>query len=231
MLKYIITGTGRSGTNYTCNVFRDAGFYAIHEGILAGDVIRMEKTVDGQHQVANVEVESNLMAPVWFGKDIPMITSAMILHIVRDPIPCINSMVRRGIHNPESPNDYFRDMCKIVPEMQSLNSELDRVVMFYCRWNKHIMTVAPSNPGGYLIHRVEDGARLLFEKLKLPRGLCNIEVERNDKKWRPEDTTKIQLSNYSDIKNDSLREELIELSTAYGYYKDETPKVHVSAIP
>jgi len=210
-LKYLIVGTGRSGTAYMSELFRSSGMKSAHEGVFTVDGWKYAREVDETSQLLhNIEVESSWMAAPFLNKK--ELDDTIIIHAIRNPLKTISSIVCTKLlsddllSNKKNPFTLF--IQNHMPKVFNYSNEVDRVTYFYIYWNKLIERYAD------LTFKVEDKPDKLFEKLKI--DITGKELFANTKhnnKQRDSDA----IVSYDEIPNDVLRQKLKIAANKYGY--------------
>lgn len=201
-LRYIATGTGRSGTVGLATTLTSAGIPCSHERFFNGttldESLRLMEAKGGENSACSqhcglpehtdqVVGESSYMAAPYL--DAPCFTDATIIHAVRNPWKVILSFLNniqffRG--EPEHEHELF--VYSILPQLYEIDNPVDRAVYYYIRWNRMIETLGQKRRRGpYIFHRVEDGSASLLRKLGRPEEIPGQHPKKNDvnafKEW------------------------------------------------
>lgn len=229
MLKYIVTGTGRSGTVYMARVLTDLGVPCGHESIFNHDaevvVMRRFHRFDpptisicsdnsGWLNLNNIVADSSYMAMPYL--DHEDINEVPIIHVVRNPLAVISSFVKDLNYfnnvkdNPFNKGNWEEWIYKIVPEIGSGRDPIERACIYYVLWNKRIEQ-AQNRP--YLRHKAEEPFKdEFFEFLGMARQPVTFINKRiNSMKKRTEDFT------VNDIPDGDIKSEFIDIIKRYGY--------------
>jgi hypothetical protein len=229
-LKFLVTGTGRCGTLFMSNLLTSAGFPCTHEAIFTTNGIEWaKKVVDGEEAIINSKIsrgdclsdaiskdeivaESSFMAAP-FLKQI----NADIIHVVRNPINVVGSMIGQVFKNFSNPHPtnfeeipdhivYEKFIYDHLPELSKEMPQIDRGCLFYLLWNRMIEESGKVK----FFHRIEDETTELREFIgcKANEWYSNKKCNSfsSSKKW------KIQ-----DIKSPKIRDEIADMMKRYGY--------------
>ena len=155
-LRFIVTGTGRSGTVGLASLLTDVGFPCSHERFFNGtsleESLRLMEANDGENsfcsrhfglpgQTDPVVAESSYMAAPYL--DQPSLAGATIIHAVRNPWKVILSFLNhlhffRG--EPEQEHEKF--IYSVLPQLHEIDNSVDRAVYYFIHWNRMIETLA-----------------------------------------------------------------------------------------
>lgn len=235
-LKYIVTGTGRSGTVYMARLLTSVGVLCGHETIfdyagidaarrrLTGELslnlsvcstvkfdplTKTHENISWHPDVNNIVADSSYMAAPFLEDDI--VSDAEIIHVVRDPIKVINSFCNslNYFSDVNSSDSYERFIYGVFPELKSHMPQYDRAALYYLLWNKMIEQSAVK-----FFFRVEDDSVDVLKFLKLDKNMQHYnDTQTNVFEKIKEDT----LCSYKQIKSMEIRTELIKMSYKYGY--------------
>lgn len=229
MLKYIVTGTGRSGTVYMARVLTDLDVPCGHESIFNHDaeVVVMRRfhgfdppTISicsdnsGWLNLNRIVADSSYMAMPYLNHE--DINEVPVIHVVRNPLAVISSFVKDLNYfnnvkdNPFNKGNWEEWIYKIVPEISSGRDPVERACIYYVLWNKRIEQ-AQNRP--YLRHKAEDAFKDgFFEFLGMARQPVTFINKRiNSMKKRAEDLT------LNDIPDGGIKTEFIDMMKRYGY--------------
>lgn len=184
-LKYLVTGTGRSGTVFMARLLTSLGVHCSHEAIFdyrgwQWAVKRLEgcypmelswvsraRLENGKWtelepwlpSLDSVQAESSYMIAPFLGEE--SLKGIPVIHVVRDPIKVVHSFCHyvNYFKKAEGENSYEHFIHKHVPELAKEMPQYDRACLFWVRWNQ---MVEKHNPA--YRHRIEDD----------PRGVMNF---------------------------------------------------------
>ena len=150
MLDYLVIGTGRCGTGYIYKLFNKAGIPTTHEGYFGpggpvGNRLRNQK-----HRV-----ECSWLAVPYLNE--PWFPDTKIIHIVRQPIKVINSLLSIGFFEQERRVKYKNFAYKHLDGLSDKDNSIDKAVYYFIKWNWLCY-----NRKDYL-HRIEDDPKILLE--------------------------------------------------------------------
>ncbi len=202
-INYIISGTPRSGTGFMAKLFTSAGIPIGHEMFFG---------MPGHgYFPKNAQGDSSWMA-------VPFIHNfdATVIHIVRNPIDNISSLLHRDTFSDDRMKNSIYTFFKRIrlPDLLRWDG-MDRYLAFYLAWNKQIDQV--ENVRVKLEDVVADPEPLLHElgiKYK-PEKLYKKKYNQSN---RP--TPKLTLDNFKTC-NKELLGKFIRLAKAYGYDLEE----------
>lgn len=234
-LKYLITGTGRSGTVYLSRLLTSLDIPCGHECIFNNKDNFLDRLLYPEKRelslcsrmnfLNNTEIScwvdpsktiaesSYLMVPylnIDELKDIPLI------HVVRNPFKVISSFVLDlNYFSPESEigdEDWQAKIYNFLPELKDIEFQIDRAAYFYCKWNQEISEQKNKRP--YFFAQVEtideNGAFFKF-----------LEIEKKSNLFKDKKINSMKKSKYelqlSDIKNKKIRQDFCEIVVDYDY--------------
>ncbi len=179
-LRYLVTGTGRSGTVSLACALTRAGISCSHERFFRGGSAEEAAGLLAEGGGGNsycsshcglpeagetVLAESSYMAAPYLAA--PMLADTTIIHAVRSPWRVIPSFLN-GIQffRDEPIHDHERFIYGVLPELRHIDSPMDRAAYYYIHWNLMIEWLcARRPPAQYFLHRVEDGPDGLLRHL------------------------------------------------------------------
>jgi hypothetical protein len=228
-LRYVVTGTGRSGTVYLAHLLTKSGLPCGHESVftpwgleeaiarLEGrsaiqvSSMSLESCSDWLTGVGEVVADSSYMSAPFL--DHAVLKDARIIHVVRHPMDVINSFVV-GLNYfqqwiPPDPWHWF--MYTHVPQLRLDYHPLERAALYYLRWNQMIETRSAGKP--YFFCPVETITSKLFVYLGRQ---CDDENLLGARKMNSRMDGKAEYT-FEDIPAGPIREELYKLAERYGY--------------
>lgn len=225
-LKYIITGTGRCGTMFMSRFLTDMGIPCGHEVIFTNEGLTAAKANLVTYEGLNAD--SSYMAAPYLQHEI--LKNASVIHLVREPMKVINSFVvafcyflsgtlacKRNNKEwtyayPPGADPEFKFMKFIyfnLPELHSPSlTAVERAAIHYIKWNEMIERGCAGKK--FLFHRIESDISKLTKF---------IGIDKQDL-YNDKDTNKAIYKNIytlNDIRSDSIKEKLIDISKRYGY--------------
>lgn len=173
-MKFIITGCGRSGTNYVAERLNSFGIKCGHESVF--------RVTGAKENLGNYDGDSSWFSAPFLGKQYP---STKILHIVRDPKKVIESFHRIGLFNASPLRHvligqsflinakrykfnlkklYYRynyvmahrNLLKTYTSCWEKETEFERLCEYWYQWNKIIEERVNTYNLPYMICRLED---------------------------------------------------------------------------
>lgn len=232
-LRYLIVGTGRSGTVSLAKLLTKAGIACGHETVFdilgsKGAEARLNGTLPltlsycSTHQ--RLEDRTWKELPLWLYDlnsiradasymAVPFIQQFKeqleVIHVVRNPIKVVHSFCNSlWYFQTETPqNEYEEFIYKYVPELTQKIPRLDRGCLYYVRWTQKILKHVKD------VYRVEQDLPKLFQHLGIvvPEELAPDEVNSLKSKAGP------MLFAPNMIESDLIRSEFVELTKQLGY--------------
>jgi hypothetical protein len=228
-LEYIVTGTGRCGTLFMANLLTSMEIPCGHEAIFTTRGMDWVSLVlDGKRnpRSSSISIGDNL-SDVYDGElmaDSSFMAApylkridAKVIHVVRNPINVISSMIGDAFRNFENSKpthfadlgDHHRYEKFIYDNLKDLEKEMpqiDRACLFYVGWNRMIEDSAKI----VLRHRIEDEVSEIkklfsYEGETYENTSCNSFADLN-KEWI-----------IDEIESSAIRSELEEMAKKYGY--------------
>jgi hypothetical protein len=237
-LRYIVTGTGRSGTVALATILTHAGIPCSHERFFSGKSLEEslyliaanggENSLCSQHcglprSEEQVMAESSYMAAPYLGA--PCLAATTVVHAVRNPWRVILSFLN-NIHffRGEPEHEHERFIYSVLPQLHEIGNPIDRAVSYYFHWNRMIETLARRRwRQRYIFHRIEDGAEPLLKKLGLSANLSERSLKNENvnsfRDWPGEmrDLTPAQQVRVEHINASIFAAQLQKLAKRYGY--------------
>jgi hypothetical protein len=236
-LKYLIVGTGRSGTVFMARLLTSLGIPCGHESVFnvegldkASQIISgvakpslshtsMVSWKNGERiteaewlsDVSLIEADSSYMAAPFLNSSI--LKETQILHVVRNPFKVVNSFSNYiDYFDDESPSSVWEFFIyQQLPELKKSMTKYDRAALFYVLWNELIEKRKCD-----FFHRLEDGAEPVINYLgaKDAQPFSNTEVNTY-KKWSNE------CFGLHFLKSKEIKYRFIEMGNRYGYRMSE----------
>lgn len=240
-LRYLVTGTGRSGTVGLAAALTSAGIPCSHErffkGVRLEETVRLLDTQGGENSLCSqscglprpkspVRAESSYLAAPYLNAS--CLAAATVIHAVRNPWKVILSFLNHiQFFRGEPEHEHERFVYAVLPQLHAIDNPVDRAVYYYIHWNRMIERLARNRgPKRYLWHRVEDGPECLLRKLNLPEDViarCRKKEDANTfREWPKElrDRASAQRVRVEHLYAGKYAAELRNLAKEYGY---ETP--------
>lgn len=238
-LRYLVCGTGRSGSVYMARLMTSLGIPCGHESIfdwhglevakrrvlgeeflsLSGaSMIRKNLVTETNEEIEpwwdleNLQAESSYMAAPFLNQ--PEFSNIPLLHVVRHPIRVVQSFCNYIDYFQHSvpQNQYELFIYEHVPELQNDLSAYDRACLYYIRWNQLI-------EAGYgnrcLIRwKVEDNPDKLLNLL-VGGSKTDYFNDTSVNTFQRRQSARFTLSA---IQRQDIRREFVEIGERYGYY-------------
>lgn len=203
---FLVTGVGHSGTGWAARVFSDLGHPCGHErwhttGVYAG--------MGGP--------DASWMAV----PRLPILPAGVrVVHLVRDPLAVVRSMLRIGFLGDGKDGPYVRFVYEHQPDVAAIPDHLGRLIAHVARWDR-----LATSAGALL--RVEDAtADRTAETIEYATGTVpdrhRLEVTlatygTRINRHAPERAHMDRATTWARIAAHPLGSELIERATTYGY--------------
>lgn len=228
-LKYLITGTGRSGTVYvarmltklglTCGhecVFDHNGYEHVKRTLKNNQIIQMSNTsiynLEGDKNIKGwppqkeaIVADSSYMAAPFLNEE--EITGVEKYHVVRDLTLVVHSFVHHigYFKKDHATNQHEAFIYEHLPELKGNMPQYDRAALYVARWNGMISKTLPN------FYRLEDQMPLLVSTLGL-----HGEIYEN---YRANTYQKDTGSRFyvEKIQSKTIKEEFVSSLQHYGY--------------
>ena len=198
--RLVVTGTGRSGTQYMSAILTESGIPCGHEQIFRPE---------GPRGWAWYRADASFMAVPYLP-----IFDGPVFHVVRDPLTTINSMVGLGwFDDAVNIHELFRPFQRLYcPSAWEDDEPLDRTIAFYIDWNR----------------KIEPFPTARFRLEHIGEEELGVMVEAGDGRpdWIPEVLEKVPRNlnthmradlSWDDLLSRRRGEELADLAGEYGY--------------
>lgn len=231
-LKIIVTGVGRCGTGFVARYLTSAGLSCGHENFFGSGGLEKAVEILETRWKGRVGDSSWLAAPYL---DSEPLGEALVIHLVRHPLDTIRSALKIGDSSTRA-SRYYQFQRQFLPEMDGMD-EPTRVAYRYVHWNRMIEEKLRGRD--HIFFRIEDDPLELLEQLSM-RGLLDLgKVDRDklfgDTKYNTKQDIEPPPFFLSDITDEQVRDDLLEITERYGYkwpeeafkpaWIDETPAV------
>lgn len=215
-LKYLVVGTGRSGTVYMARLLSSLGIPCGHESIFSYDgiskaITRLQDGAECSFISSDVKwlkpdailnAECSYMAAPYLDHEI--LKNTKIIHAVRNPMKVITSFVDGFNYFKKNEGDYQKFIYKIFPELLDISNPYNRAAKYYILWNKMI------EKRNNFFFNVESSPYKLMKYLGVEKD--DYYRERNANHHRD-----LAYRDYEIIKDEKIRANLLELARKYGY--------------
>lgn len=201
LYKFLITGTPRSGTHYVSDLLTSVGIQTHHEifyGMAGYGSYREE-----------AQGESSWLAVPFLPRDVPN-WKCPVVHIIRDPLRAISSMMRSDFLSDVAIkfNPYTRFVCEVLPRIERMTED-KRYMYFWVEWNKRIESFSNKRLKVEDIHENPD---ILFDIMKIKPDKTNM---INDNK--ADSYKNVKYLKLEDLREDEFKDEFIKKAKEYGY--------------
>lgn len=232
-LKYILTGTGRCGTNYMARFFTDLGINCGHEAIFNTDGISQAvKKLNGNVKIetshcSRFDIIKNQAIKKWFSDQnlkadcsymaVPFLShaclsDAKLIHIIRNPLLTLGSFVLDvKFFDPldQSQIPWRNFVLHHMPEITNENSLIEKTCRYLINWNKKIEDCKLLK----IKVRMEDYP---FEELFKFMDIEKPDIILENKKINSWNKRKRELT-IDDIPNGKTKEEFVHFMKTNGY--------------
>lgn len=233
-LKYVVTGTGRSGTVYMARLLTSVGILCGHETVfdycgIVGAKKRLDEQeklrlsiassisydkstgefnhIDWHPDIQSIVAESSYMAAPFISDE--LVNGAKIIHAVRHPVHVVNSFCNHIFYfNDGADSVYERFIYGFLPELRQQMPQYDRAALYYVRWNQLIESQKSD-----FFFRVEDDVKDLMKFLNVPENTEHFD-QTNINSFKKSEVTRFHVSQ---IKSSQIKSEFLEIGKRYGY--------------
>lgn len=209
-LKFIVTGTGRSGTNFVAKLLTQLEIPCGHECIFNNEPFEQillklynpslrELSYCSIHDLTNITdeppelekwvdesqtiAESSYMAAPYLMLN--ELKDIKIIHVIRNPIKVVSSFVKSlnyfSENNPT--NAWEINIYNNIPELSNITTQIERACYYYCKWNDLVKINAKNNK--YILCKLE-----------------NIDKNENFYKFIEKEKQEIQISKKTNVINE-----------------------------
>ena len=211
--RFVITGTGRSGTGYICKLLNELGVKCGHESIFKPDT----KNVDFR----DYSGDSSWLAAPFISK---FDSNIMVFHQVRDPILVVRSFVGMGFFDDEPDKSHYPYLKFIrqTKEVSQLGSVIERALFHWVSWNKYVENEAAADNLRYYRYQIEELTPMLIKDNILSLIGCEKTLDEIENAINKISKKTNRRQRDSSIKRESLydysiSEEFVALANRYGY--------------
>jgi hypothetical protein len=179
-LRYLVAGTGRSGTVYLAKLLTSVQIPCGHEHFFQGEDLNaaLARLAEGGansacSQICGLEsgtvpiAESSYLAVPFLDHD--CLRGCTIIHGVRDPVKVIRSFLNDiqffRADKPEDCHHHEQFIRKHLPLLNYISDPVCRACYYYIRWNQKVEESAGGHR--YLLHRIEGDPAILLRELGL----------------------------------------------------------------
>ncbi len=219
MGKFIITGTGRSGTSYIATLLNELGVSCGHEKVFHPNTLK--NNID----FASYAGDASWLAAPFISQ---LTNQAHVLHQVRNPIAVARSFIGIGFFNEQPTADHlpYLRFLNGVAGFQHLDSIEERFMFHWVHWNRYVEEQSRSSGLAYQRYRLEDVMPTMIQRVILsPLGLQYGESlirEAQDKIGTKTNrrTRNLTISNQK-LKQYPMYAQFESLANEYGYDLDK----------
>jgi len=192
---FVVTGTGRCGTQYIAELFRLCGVSCGHE---------MVYRREGVFPRVGCRGESSWYAAAYLDD-----FDGVVLHQVRDPLQTISSLASRQMWEPGSAIATF------VEDFVELGGDpVEDAIAFYVGWN---LLCEKNAQYRYQVERIDDELSILLGKVAPRRAHLAPEVLPRLSKRINSRPRRVTYQSYEQLPGGLARDELLKMAARYGY--------------
>lgn len=206
-LRFLVVGTGRSGTSFTTALLQRAGIAADHEAVFTETGPRAPGPLEGDVSWMAVPYLARFPGPV--------------LHQVREPLAVIDSLLDLGLFASQFADEIHRPWRDFLERHFQLRGDpLLDVMRFYVEWNARCESFASVRV------RVEDQTQLIADfaeqlypgkGLLIEQELARISRTLNSREERQVPRTRARGLAFEDLPAGPERDALRDMRDRYGY--------------
>lgn len=163
-MRYVVAGTGRSGTAWASRVLTLWGLRCGHEAVFDHDPVRTAARLAVHLDDPPFYGDASLAV----GGYLDLVNRTPLLHLVRDPLLVVRSFLGDDFF-AQLTSPYTAFMAAHLPELAETEDQLGRAIRYVSGWTERIMA---GTKGPYRLVRLEDLAsdRELLSDLVLWMG-------------------------------------------------------------
>jgi hypothetical protein len=226
-LKFLVSGTGRSGTVFMARYLTSLGLPCGHEAIftpegLAGAKSRLvgNKMIQSSHVAtrdghnidpAKIVADSSYLSAPFL--DSELVSSAKVIHVVRNPLKVISStMIDANFFTDQSQKPYLNLVENYIPPLRTTKTKIEKAMVYYTLWNR--LVIEKSKNKEYMRIRVErDVGKKLWDFLEITEEPKKVFENKKVNSWnvRQRDLT------VEDLPDGQIKQEFIDISKEFGY--------------
>ena len=165
MKKFIITGTGRSGTGYIATLLTSLGVHCGHENVFRPD------TIHNDIEFGPYSGDASWLAAPFISQ---LTNNMLVFHQVRNPIAVARSFIGIGFFNDHPTADHmpYLRFLNDVGGFQHLESLEERFMFHWVHWNQYVEEQVKYAGLSYQRYRLEDVTpEMIRHMILLPLGL------------------------------------------------------------
>lgn len=134
MRRLVVAGTGRSGTGYMAAALSAAGLKAGHENVYSPNGVSWRTW---EHATPYWDADCSWLSVPHLAKFKADSPGGIIVHIARDPLKVISSLVRMNVlSDAYKGNPYTEYKRRHCPESFGYADVIDRAAHFWVHWNR-----------------------------------------------------------------------------------------------
>ena len=141
MKRFLVTGSGRSGTRYTATLFNALDVPCGHEDVFGRPQGIGRRPIDWKSYQGDAS---------WLAVPLLPLDEVVVLHQVRHPLDVVRSLVGTGVLREDRNGRFPRFLRKCFPEVLAVESEIERAAWRWRILNERI------EPHAAITYRLED---------------------------------------------------------------------------
>jgi hypothetical protein len=143
MKRFLITGTGRSGTKWCATALRIAGVYCGHEQVFATAMLPQHHEPHWGRLVGD-----SSLAAMPYMEELPNVTKVLV---VRHPLDFVSSMLKVGpLLDGGQPAGLKEYLTVTFPDVMTAENEVEAALRYWLHWNRAAL------PQAQAVLRIED---------------------------------------------------------------------------
>jgi len=223
---FLITGCGRSGTQFTSKVLCALGIPCGHEYIFNPEAF----TSGNISWPPEFEGDSSWLAAPFVGQ---LPSSITLFHQVRGPLEVVRSLLRLGLFSQGEPYKAYSDFVRSHTPGVFQGDEVERCFRYWLHWNGLIEEVAERGGRELVRYRIEDmDVDLLTRIGRAARPDLSTEAveaalgQSNRSTHTAGDKSRDRLVTWDSLLDVELKQQIEVLAASYGYHIETSAAGH-----
>lgn len=225
-LKFIVSGTSRSGTMYMAKLLTSLGFECGHESIFTTDGLdEALQKIAGKKKITNsicahkngffinqenLCADSSYLSAPFLGHQ--EFKDVKIIHVVRNPIKVISStLIDANFFSNDAQRPFVNFVETYLPELKNISNFKEKAMYYYVNWN--LMVQKNCTNVNYKKIVLENGVSEEFFSFIGVQQTHNYHQDNKTNCWH---NRKKDLE-ISDLPNGEIKNSFLKIMDAYGY--------------
>ncbi len=170
-MRVVVTGCGRTGTQYLCNLLALSGFRSCHETVYNHSLDPFHPDLEKIEERWKPEIFECSWEAVPFISCFP--DDIVVWHQIRHPLKSLRCWVHH--HMLREDNGTCKLIHSVLPEC-GVGSDLERAVLYLWKWNRLTEEYCKNRP--YYRYRVENFDEKMLLELLEQSGYCQLDRGR-----------------------------------------------------